>query len=117
MATHRWRSITNLHSPNTPPERRPITFLWKVMWMHRVDRGVATQWRAARHRKISRDSGKFPRPRHRARHARDLQPLRPPGCAQGVGYTARRDRALSTHRLAVAGLTEGILSKTNCIAI
>jgi transcriptional regulator with GAF, ATPase, and Fis domain len=49
------------------------------------------------------DPGKYARPRHWARHARDLQPVRPPGGAQGLGYPARRDRTLSTHRLAVAG--------------
>src|SRR6516164_9093511 len=66
----------------------------------RVDRGVAAQWLTARHRRTGRDSGKSARHRHWARHARDLQPVRPSGRAQGVGYTARRDRALSTHRLA-----------------
>jgi hypothetical protein len=30
------------------------------------------------------------------RNADDLQPVRAPRCAQGVGYTARRGRALST---------------------
>ena len=36
------------------------------------------------------------------RDARDVQSLRSPGRAQGVGHTARRDRALSTHRPAIA---------------
>ena len=63
----------------------------------RVDRSVETEWPSARHRKTGRNSRKSPRPRHWARDARDLQPIRAPGRAQGVGYTARRDRALSTH--------------------
>ena len=40
------------------------------------------------------------------RDARDVQSLRSPGRAQGVGHTARRDRALSTHRPAVAAAGE-----------
>ena len=63
----------------------------------RVDRSVETEWPSARHRKTGSNSRKSPRPRHWARDARDLQPIRAPGRAQGVGYTARRDRALSTH--------------------
>ena len=54
--------------------------------------------------KLVGNSRKSPRSRHWAWNARDLQPLRSPGRAQGVGYTARRDRALSTHRPAVADL-------------
>ena len=56
----------------------------------------------ARHRETGRHSRKSPRSRHWAWNARDVQSLRSPGRAQGVGYTARRDRALSTHRPAVA---------------
>ena len=49
-----------------------------------------------------KNPGRSARSRHRAWHARDLRPLRPPGRAQGVGHTARRDGTLSTHRPAVA---------------
>src|SRR5439155_26656727 len=50
----------------------------------------------------SKHSRKSPRSRHWAWNAGDVQSLRSPGRAQGVGHTARRDRALSTHRPAVA---------------
>src|ERR1019366_7421951 len=80
----------------------------------RVDRSVETEWPSARHRKTGRNSRKSPQPRHWARDARDFQPIRAPGRAQGVGFTARRDRALSTHLPAGAAVSPGLDRRLPC---
>ena len=47
--------------------------------------------------RLVRTLEKSSRPRHWTRDFCELQPIRTPGRAQGVGYTTRRGRALSTN--------------------